>query len=165
MSSHHIQKHVPRPLALWFENGFLHFKYSIELTFRKHKNMKMAILHITAHFMVGGYNYALSRECRVPICQAQSFCTSPEFGPYLLLYLTAERAARVLSGLSVLYSVILIWFGALCLFVCCCCCCYFSVLSAMKPCFKTNCPLALAFHAHFTGRQYNRQDSLTYIWV
>ena len=26
MSYHHIQKHVARPLVLWFENGFHHCK-------------------------------------------------------------------------------------------------------------------------------------------
>ena len=57
MSYHHIQKHVARPLVLWFENDFHHCKYNIEIIFRKYENVKMTIWHIMTHCMVEGHIY------------------------------------------------------------------------------------------------------------
>ena len=45
---------------------------STELTFRKYKNMKMAIWHITTHFVVEGHKYTLNiamfQDTCEPIC-------------------------------------------------------------------------------------------------
>ena len=39
---------------------------NIECTFRKYKNMEMAIWHITTHFMVEGHKYLID-SCRFTI--------------------------------------------------------------------------------------------------
>ena len=54
MPYHHAQKHVARPLVLYLKMGFT-IVNSIEVTFIKYKNMKMAIWHITTHFVVEGH--------------------------------------------------------------------------------------------------------------
>ena len=71
MSYHHIQKHVARPLVLWFENDFHHCQYNIEIIFRKYENVKMTIWHITTHLVMEGHIYSYLAAVQVFAFQLQ----------------------------------------------------------------------------------------------
>ena len=77
MSYRHIQKHVARPLVVWFENGFA-IVNSKEFTFRKYTNMKMAIWHITTDFVVEGH--ILDARARASVCVCLCVCVCVRWG-------------------------------------------------------------------------------------